>query len=257
MPALRERYDAWLSGRKIRESERAAVAALLVLASACDAAIAAGRLSDEHVELLLPALADKAALLRGNARELVGWLQAHGVDTAPVVRTLFAHKRAKLRVLALQCLASGAAQNTLVDDLLLAALSDKDAGVRLEAASIATLSFRKKWLVPHMHGVAKESQGGARFQRLLAHGHVANRLPDGSHWLEVLNRGYGITYRGVSAEDMATHGLAAHVERIRNEEPFIESDRVVLPVEEERIFDDTCPNPRHPLAPLYRTMRAA
>ena len=182
----------------------------------------------------------------------MGWLQAAGVDTAPVVRTLFAHKRAKMRVLALRCLTSGAAQNTLVDDLLLAALSDKDSAVRFEAASIATLSFRKKWLAAHMHAAAKESVGGARLLQLLTHGHIANRMPDGSLRLEVLSHGYGITYRDVNEQDIVEHGLAAIVKRIRDEPPFIESSRAVLPVEDERVFDDTRPNPRHPWAPLYR-----
>ncbi len=257
MTTLRQRYDAWFAGRKSRASELAAIPVVLTLADACDAAIAAGALADEHVALLLAALADKYSMVWANAKEMMGWLQAAGVDTAPVVRTLFAHKRAKLRVLALRCLSSGAAQNTLVDDLLLAALSDKDPAVRLEAASIATLSFRKKWLAAHMHAVAKESVGGARLLRLLMHGHVANRMPDGSFRLEVLHHGYGITYRDVSDEEVAAHGLAVIVERTRNEPPFIESDRAVLPVEDERVFDDTRPNPRHPWAPLYRSARTA
>lgn len=257
MTTQRQRYDAWFAGRKSRASEQAAIPVVLALADACDAAIATGRLADEHAALMLAALADKASMVWANAKEMVGWLQAAGVDTAPVLRTLFAHKRAKLRVLVLRCLTSGAAQNTLVDDLLLAALSDKDSAVRFEAASIATLSFRKKWLAAHMHAVAKESVGGARLLRLLMHGHIANRMPDGSHRLEVLNRGYGITYRDVSEEDIVGHGLAFLVEQTRDKGPFIESDRVALPVEDERVFDDTRPNPRHPWAPLYRSARTA
>jgi hypothetical protein len=258
MPMLRERFDAWLAGRKNRDSERAAIDALLAVVDACDAAIAAGRLAPAHVELLLAALGDKSSMLSANARELVGWLQACGVDTEPVLRPLFTHKRAKLRVLALRCLDSGAAPNSLVDELLLAGLSDKDPDVQMEAASLATLSFRKKWLAPHLDALAAVSVGGERLRRLLVHGHVANRLPDGSLQLEVLARGFGTTHRTVGAEDVAAQGLAAVVERIRAEPPFLASDRdVVLPVEEERVLDESRPNRRHPWAPLYRSVRPA
>ena len=102
------------------------------------------------------------------------------------------------------------------------------------------------------------SVGGERLRRLLVHGHVANRLPDGSLQLEVLAPGFGVTCRTVSAEDVAAQGLPAVVERIRGETPFLASDRgIVLPVEDERIFDDARPNLRHPWAPLYRSVRPA
>lgn len=183
---------------------------------------------------------------------MVGYLQVAGVDTAPVVRTLFAHKRPKLRVMALRCLTSGAAQNTLVDELLLAALSDRDPTVSDEAASIATTSFRKKWLALHMDAAAQASPGAARYQRLLVRGYIANRLRDGSQQLEVLLPGGGISYRTVSEEDLASQGLASLVAQIRDASPYIESEGVPLPVEEARLDDDTRPNPRHPYAPLYR-----
>ena len=256
MTTLRQRYDARFAGRKGRASEQAATPIVLALADACDAAIAMGRLADEHVALMLAALAGKASMVWGNAKEMVGWLQVAGVDTAPIVRTMFAHKRAKIRVLALHCLTSGAAQNTLVDDLLLAALSDPDAWAT--AADIATVRFRKRWLVRHMDAAAKSSKGVAYYQQLLARGFVANRMPDGTHWLEVLISTGGIRRRTVSDEDMATRGIAAIVEELRQPDDLtvVRGERA-LPVEDGRIFDETCPNPLHQVSPLYRTPHPA
>lgn len=253
MVTHRERIEIWLSGRKSRASEQAAIEALLAVADACDSAIKERGLSDEQISLLLGAAASKSALLQGNTIQLINWIQVLGVDAGTVVRQLFRSKRAKLRRVALACVSSGASPNSLLDELLINALSDDDKNVCAVAAHMASVHFRKKWLVPIMEPAAHLSKGVAYYQQLLKDGVVANRMPDGTYWLEVLIDSGGIRRRSISADEMERLGFDVIV----NQMAECELGHPKIPVEASRVVDDNIPNPFYLVAPIYRFSAAS
>jgi thioredoxin 1 len=206
MGEQRKKLEIWLTERGDRPSEGEPVKnQLLLIADACDAAIASGKLSEEQAGILLdgiltphstiwyktaelislldkkgvaitPVLSELAksteekvrilvsggilppALQAENTELLIRLLHNHGngVDVTPILHELYNSKKAKFRQLALLCIEREAISLPITDEILITELTRKGKSAPLMAASIASCTFRKLWLLPLLELAAEK-----------------------------------------------------------------------------------------------------
>ncbi|HEY8026473.1 MAG TPA: hypothetical protein VIF60_18160 [Burkholderiaceae bacterium] len=215
---LRAGIDNWLAGKNIRAGEVAAFDKVRAIADACDAAIAQGRLDTLRLALITEGAGNASNIVRGNTIELIVGMQGRGLNVDVLLLALFHGKKAKARLSALAVLKWGKTDNAVLDDILVAAVSDKDAVV-YEAAMLAVVYSRKKWLLPHMQAKAAQLKGIARLYQLLDKGYVRNRMPDGSWRLEVLMLAEGVRYADIPDKEMQARGIDAIVAALQINDP--------------------------------------
>lgn len=216
---LRAGIDNWLAGKNIRAGEVAAFDKVRIIADACDAAIAKGVLDALPLAVLTEGAGSTSNIVRGNTIELIVGMQERRLNVDALLLALFHGKKAKARLTALAVLKSGKTTKAVLDDILIAALADKNAVMVFEAAMLAVVYSRKKWLLPHMQARAAEFKGVARLYQLLDKGYVRNRMPDGSWRLEVLMLAEGVRYADIPDEEMQARGIDAIVAALQINDP--------------------------------------
>ena len=122
--------------------------------------------------------------------------------------------------------------------MLIAAVADKSHKVRWKAGQIASIYFRKKWLVPFMEQAAAEGKD-SEWLPLLRDGYSIIRMRDASYYLRVLSIKGFEWMRICSEAEVKEKGVEALVQE-QQSKPFnwTHQKQPDVQVEEDRIIDE-------------------
>ncbi len=233
----RKQIEAWLEGRTNRASESEAIEAILSIADACDTVIESGNLSVKNRQTIADGLSHIHSMVWGNTVDLVITLQKWGIDVSGILLDLITSKEANARLAAISCLRGELTPHLVMDEMLIAGLTDKSAKVCERAAEIATITFRKKWLAPVMAQAAKKYKNVAHYRQLLQHGYIFGRLADGNYELEVLTDGSGVWGNSFSKTELNAKGVkfrSTGVLTVSEIDALTDKEVSIKPAEEER-----------------------
>lgn len=211
---------------------------ILVVADAADAIVADGTVPDSRLEALINGASSKHALVWQNSVEILQALASSGCAVAPAYLALAKHPKGRARFAAL-CALSRSMPRSIVDEMLVSGLKDKNADCRWKAAETA-LEFRKRWLLPFMIDVlARETSEKAKIgiEYAVAHmrdGYQLKPLTSDRYSLWLQRRGGSISIT-VTATELAEKSIDAIVAGLASRKQSSVGGEPPEPFEEVRI----------------------